>query len=81
MIRLIDRKKTLEMVLTGDTIKAQESQRLGLINQVVPEAQLQEAASSLAEKLAAKAACSADRQGGNQPPAGYPLSPGTGSDG
>jgi enoyl-CoA hydratase/carnithine racemase len=54
MIRLIGRKKTLEMVLTGDTIKAQEAQRLGLINQVVPEAQLQEAASSLAQKLAAK---------------------------
>lgn len=54
MIRLIGRKKTLEMVLTGDTIKAQEAQRLGLINQVVPEAQLQEAANRLAEKLAAK---------------------------
>jgi enoyl-CoA hydratase/carnithine racemase len=54
MIRLIGRKKTLEMVLTGDTIKAQEAQRLGLINQVVPEAQLQEAAGSLAQKLAAK---------------------------
>jgi len=54
MIRLIGRKKTLEMVLTGDTIKAQEAQRLGLVNRVVPEAQLQEAADSLAEKLAAK---------------------------
>lgn len=54
MIRLLGRKKTLEMVLTGDTIKAEEAQRLGLVNQVVPADQLLEAANSLADKLAAK---------------------------
>lgn len=54
MIRLLGRKKTLEMVLTGDTIKAEEAQRLGLVNQVVPADQVLEAANSLAEKLAAK---------------------------
>lgn len=54
MIRLLGRKKTLEMVLTGDTIKAEEAQRLGLVNQVVPADQVLEAANSLADKLAAK---------------------------
>lgn len=52
--RLVGRKKTLEMVLTGDMITAQEAQRLGLVNKVVPKEQLEEATMELAGKLAAK---------------------------
>jgi len=54
LARSLGRKKTLEMVLTGDMITATEAERLGLINKVVPPDQLEEATIELAEKLAAK---------------------------
>lgn len=54
MMRSLGLKKTLEMVLTGEMIKAAEAERLGLVNKVVPEEELQEAVNSLAGKLAAK---------------------------
>jgi enoyl-CoA hydratase/carnithine racemase len=54
LARLVGRKKTLEMVLTGDIISAAEAQRLGLVNQVVPNDKLEEATLELATKLAAK---------------------------
>src|SRR4030042_5750381 len=38
--RIIGRKKAMEIILTGDTISAQEASVLGLINKVVPEASL-----------------------------------------
>src|SRR5512136_3436305 len=40
MPRLIGRKKAMELILSGDTISAQEALALGLINKVVPEASL-----------------------------------------
>jgi cyclohexa-1,5-dienecarbonyl-CoA hydratase len=40
MPRLIGRKKAMELILSGDTISAQEALTLGLINKVVPEASL-----------------------------------------
>jgi enoyl-CoA hydratase/carnithine racemase len=52
--RSLGRKKTLEMVLTGDIIDAAEAERMGLINKVVPKEQLEEATMELAAKLAAK---------------------------
>ena len=52
--RLVGRKKTLEMVLTGDIISAQAVLELGLINQVVPGDELRAATMALASKLAAK---------------------------
>lgn len=52
--RSLGRKKTLEMVLTGDMISAAEAERLGLVNKVVPRGQLEEATMELAGKLAAK---------------------------
>jgi len=52
--RVVGRKKTLEMVLTGDMITAEEAQRLGLVNKIVPREQLEEATMELAGKLAAK---------------------------
>jgi enoyl-CoA hydratase/carnithine racemase len=39
---MIGRKKAMELVLTGDTISAQEALAVGLINKVVPEALLLE---------------------------------------
>jgi enoyl-CoA hydratase/carnithine racemase len=54
LLRHVGRRKTLEMVLTGDMIDAAEAQRLGLINKVVPREKLDEATMELAGKLAAK---------------------------
>jgi len=54
MMRIIGRKKTLELVLTGKMIKADYAETLGLINQVVPESELKEAIDKLAGKLTAK---------------------------
>lgn len=54
LARLVGRKKTLEMVLTGDFISAKEAQRLGLVNQVVPPEELENATMKLARKLASK---------------------------
>jgi cyclohexa-1,5-dienecarbonyl-CoA hydratase len=34
--RLMDQKKALELILTGDVITAQEARALGLVNQVLP---------------------------------------------
>ena len=52
--RSVGRKKTLEMVLTGDMISAAEAQRLGLVNRVVPDDELEETTLELASKLAEK---------------------------
>ncbi len=54
LLRSVGRKKTLEMVLTGDMISAAEAERLGLVNKVVPDDQLDAATLELASKLAAK---------------------------
>ena len=54
LARSVGRKKTLEMVLTGDMLTATEAERLGLINRVVPADELEEATMELAGKLAAK---------------------------
>ncbi|MDD2316648.1 MAG: enoyl-CoA hydratase-related protein [Desulfobacterales bacterium] len=54
LMRQVGRKKTLEMVLTGEMIPASEALRLGLVNKVVPEDQLEAATMELAGKLAAK---------------------------
>jgi enoyl-CoA hydratase/carnithine racemase len=54
MMRSLGFKKTLEMVLTGDMISAVQAAEFGLVNRVVPEAELDAAADSLAEKLATK---------------------------
>lgn len=54
LARSLGRKKTMEMVLTGDMIPATEAERLGLVNKVVPDDELEEATLELAAKLAAK---------------------------
>jgi len=50
--QIIGPKKTMEMVLTGDRIKANEAERLGLVNKVVPPEELQAAAVEFVGKLA-----------------------------
>lgn len=55
LARLVGRGAALEILLTGDPLTAQEAQRLGLVNRVVPAAELMNEARKLAAALAAKA--------------------------
>lgn len=50
----LGRKKTLELILTGDIIDASEAERIGLINKVVPAERLVEETLKYAKKLADK---------------------------
>jgi enoyl-CoA hydratase/carnithine racemase len=50
----IGRKKTMELGLTGAIIDAQEAMRIGLINRVVPEDQLDAAVMELANQIKAR---------------------------
>ncbi len=54
LTRSIGRKAAMEMLLTGDMIDAPRAHTLGLINHVVPEADLDAAVMALAAKIAAK---------------------------
>ena len=53
--RLVGKGRALEIILTGEPITAQEAYRIGLVNQVVPQAELMTAAEKLAQKIAALA--------------------------
>ena len=55
LTRIIGRGRALELLLTGDQVTAQEAHRLGLVNRVVPAADLMAEAKKLAATLAAKA--------------------------
>jgi enoyl-CoA hydratase len=55
LARLIGRGRALELLLTGDHVTAAEAHRLGLVNRVVPAAELMTEARKLAASLAAKA--------------------------
>jgi enoyl-CoA hydratase/carnithine racemase len=52
--RNISRKRAMEMLLTGDMVDAQRALEWGLVNRVVPAAELQSATLELAKKLAEK---------------------------
>lgn len=49
--RLVGTAKALELIMLGDIIEAEEAQRIGLVNRVVPADQLQAATQQLAERL------------------------------
>ena len=55
LARIVGRGRALEILLTGDMLSAQEAHRLGLVNRVVPAAELMAEAKKLAATLAAKA--------------------------
>ena len=52
--RAVSRKAAMEMLLTGELIGADEAQRLGLVNRVVPADRLDDAVNTLAHTIAAK---------------------------
>lgn len=52
--RALGRKRCMEMLLTGDMVSAEDAERWGLVNKVVPLDQLEEATMALANKLAEK---------------------------
>jgi enoyl-CoA hydratase len=53
--RLVGRGKALEMILTGQRIDAAEALRIGLVERVVPAAEVMTTARALARELAGKA--------------------------
>jgi enoyl-CoA hydratase len=54
--RLVGLGKAKEMIMTGDSITAEEAFAIGMINQVVPPEELDAAVQKLADKIASKSA-------------------------
>lgn len=54
LARLINSARTLEMILTGDMISAEEALRIGLVNKVFPQADLVIKTLEFAEKISSK---------------------------
>ena len=54
--RNMGRKQALHMLLTGDFISAQTALQNGLVNEVVPAAELEQATRAMAQKIVAKSA-------------------------
>jgi enoyl-CoA hydratase/carnithine racemase len=54
--RLVGSAKALELILTGDSISAQEAYRLNLVNKVVPGGEVLKTARDLAKKISQKGA-------------------------
>ncbi len=50
--RVLPPGKAMQMLMTGDPITAQEAHRLGMVNEVHPQAELMPAARRIAEKIA-----------------------------
>jgi enoyl-CoA hydratase/carnithine racemase len=50
----VSRKKTNELMLLGEQISAEEAERIGIVNRVVPDAEFDAAVSHWAERLARK---------------------------
>jgi enoyl-CoA hydratase/carnithine racemase len=51
LITLVGAAKTRELIMLGDRLTAAEAERIGLVNRVVPDAELEEAAMALASRL------------------------------
>lgn len=52
--RIIGRKKALEMIFTGDSLTAAQAKEIGLVNEVFPATELEEALKKLVEKFKRK---------------------------
>lgn len=52
--RLVGKGRAMEMILTGEIIDAAEAYRIGLVNQIVPLAELMDYTKQIAGKLASK---------------------------
>jgi enoyl-CoA hydratase/carnithine racemase len=52
--RLVGTGKALEMILSGEPITAAEAKAVGLVNRVVPEAEVMKQAKGLAQRIASK---------------------------
>lgn len=50
--RIVGASLAAELILTGDVIEAARAERIGLVSRVVPDAELESAAASLAEAIA-----------------------------
>lgn len=55
LVQLVGKSKALELLLTADQVKADEAQRLGLVNHVVPQAELLDFCKTLLLKILSKA--------------------------
>jgi enoyl-CoA hydratase/carnithine racemase len=53
--RLVGKGRALQLILTGETISAQEAYRIGLVNEVVPAADLIARAETILKQIAANA--------------------------
>jgi len=49
--RLVGRKRATELILTGDIIDARTAERIGMVNRVVPDAELEEAVTQIVRKI------------------------------
>jgi len=71
--RLVGTSKALELILTGDRIKAEEAREIGLVNEVVPDSEVVNRARAVAKKIAGmgqpavRAALTAVVEGQTQP--------------
>jgi enoyl-CoA hydratase len=54
LARLLGKGKALELILTGDRIGAAEAESIGLVNKVVPAAELMTAAEELGRRIASR---------------------------
>jgi len=51
--RLMGRRKAFELILSGDSISAREAERIGLVNKVVPEEELEKATEEFIKRFTA----------------------------